>query len=137
LAGQKYPIALDTGWNDWDLEVSGNMAGSARLAVAVENHGADKRLLRVRCGLRLSALTRWVIGAPALAGFVSLLSGWIVAAGMLVVLAVAAGGFAGWQLAVFGGRLHRLIETAARECRLIPVEPIAPAGAAVRAASAA
>jgi glycosyltransferase involved in cell wall biosynthesis len=137
LAAEKYSIVLDTGWNDWDLEVSGNLAGVARVTVAIENHGADRRLLRLRCGLRLSPLFRWIIGGPALMGLLSLLFGWIVAAGMLFVLAFAACGFAGWQLAVFGGRLHRLSEAAARECQLIPVEPIAPTGAAVRAAPAA
>jgi glycosyltransferase involved in cell wall biosynthesis len=125
LATEKYPVALDTGWDDWDLRVNGNLAGSVRIAVATENHGADKRLLRARCSLRLSPLACCVVGIPAVLSLVSLLSGGAIAAAIFLVLTVVAGGFTGWQLAIFGGRLHRLIEAAARENRLIPVEPIA------------
>jgi hypothetical protein len=126
LADEKYPTALGTGWDDWDLRIDGNLAGSARVAVATENHGADKRLLRARCALRLSPPARWVIGVPALATPVSLFAGSTVTAVILFFLTVVACGFAGWQLAVFGGRLHRLIEAAARESQLAPVETIEP-----------
>ena len=38
----------------WDLEVGGGMFGSARLSMAVENHGSGRQLLRIRCWPRCS-----------------------------------------------------------------------------------
>lgn len=51
LALRRYRIAVDSGWNDWDIEVSRGVWTSARIAVAVENHTGAKRLLRVRTTL--------------------------------------------------------------------------------------
>jgi hypothetical protein len=42
-----------------------------------------------------------------------------------------AAGLLFWQGAVFGGRLHRLIEAAAREAGLLPVDPLARTAAPV------
>ena len=134
LTERKYPLVLDTGWRDWDLEAGGNLAGIGRVAVAEENHGAEKRLLRVRCALRPTRLAVAAIGVPALMTLLSLVSGWHVAAAFFVLLTVIAGGAVLWQIAVYAGRLHRLIEAAAREAGLVPVDPITrgapPAGPA-------
>ena len=46
LIPRKYLIAIDPGWNDWDLEVHRGIWSKARLTVAVENHGGTKRLLQ-------------------------------------------------------------------------------------------
>lgn len=35
-------------WDRWDLQVRGGMLGSARLRIAIEDHGAGRQLLRVR-----------------------------------------------------------------------------------------
>ncbi len=51
LALRRYRIAIDSGWNDWDIEVSRGVWTSARITVAVENHTGSKRLLRVRTSL--------------------------------------------------------------------------------------
>jgi O-antigen biosynthesis protein len=120
-----YPSAIESGWSVEDLAMAGGIAGRARIALAVENHGADKRLIRVRASLRVSRLARWIVGglaAVALAGAVVGSSG---VAATFAVLALAAAGAAGWQLARFTGRLHRIVEAAAREAGLIPVAPLA------------
>jgi hypothetical protein len=54
LIPRKYLIAVDPGWNRWDLEVYRGIWSKARLTVAVENHGGAKRLLNVRCAVRLT-----------------------------------------------------------------------------------
>src|SRR5205814_2263474 len=42
---RKYLIAVDPGWNRWDLEIYRGVWSKARLTVAAENHGGSKRLL--------------------------------------------------------------------------------------------
>jgi hypothetical protein len=124
LAAAKLPLAIGTGWSDWDVAVDGNLAATARVTIAEENHGADKRLLRVRCALRAPALTRWVFGGLAALTLVSLLGHSRAGMAIAIVVAIGVGGLVLWQAAVFGGRLHRLIETAAREAGLTAVDPL-------------
>jgi O-antigen biosynthesis protein len=128
LAAANLPHVLDTGWSDWDVAIDGNAVATARVTAAEENHGADKRLLRVRCALRPTPLTRWVLGGLAVLATGCLLghsrAGFIAG----IVAAIGVGGLFFWQASVFGGRLHRLIEAAAREVGLTPVAPLARAG---------
>ena len=58
LVLRKYLIAIDQGWNDWDVEVYRGIWSRANVKVAVENHGGPKRLFRVRCGVQLSFLAK-------------------------------------------------------------------------------
>ncbi|HZP42923.1 MAG TPA: glycosyltransferase [Candidatus Binatia bacterium] len=64
LIPRKYLIAVDPGWNRWDLEVYRGVWSKARVTVAAENHGGPKRLLNVRCEVRLTR-----IAELALAGY--------------------------------------------------------------------
>ena len=73
LIPRKYLIAVDPGWNPWDLEIYRGIWSKARLTVATENHGGTKRLLNVRCEVRLTRVSEL-----ALLGF-----GLGVAAGLL------------------------------------------------------
>jgi glycosyltransferase involved in cell wall biosynthesis len=124
---ERYAAAIDAGWEDWDLEIAGGPVGGARILIAGENHGSDKRLLRVRSALRLSCLAWAVIGGFAFLAVTSLVFGWGLAAAIFAVLAGAGGGLAAWQLALFARRLHWFIEAAARETELVPVDPLARA----------
>jgi glycosyltransferase involved in cell wall biosynthesis len=124
LAAAKLPLALDTGWSDWDIAVDGNLAATARVTAAAENHGAEKRLLRVRCALRPTMLTRWVLAGLAVLALACLLGHGRVGAVICSLAAIAVGGLFFWQAAVFGGRLHRLVEAAARAAGLTPVYPL-------------
>jgi hypothetical protein len=124
-AAEHRSVAMDAGWEDWDLEISGRPAGGARILVAGENHGADKRLLRVRTTLRLSRPARVAIGGLATLSLISLVCGGTTAAAGFAALAVAAGGAALSQLLLFARRLHRMIEVAAQQSALVPVQPLA------------
>jgi len=53
-----YLIALDPSWNRWDLEIYRGVWSKARLTVAAENHGGSKRLLNVRCEVRLTRVSQ-------------------------------------------------------------------------------
>jgi glycosyltransferase involved in cell wall biosynthesis len=130
---EHYPVAMDGGWRDFDLDIAGGPVGGARILVAGENHGADKRLLRVCATLRPSLLTRIVIGGLGIATLASLVFGWGTAVVIFAALTAAGAGIAVWQLLQFARHLHRLIEVAASECALIPVELLARAAPRVDA----
>ena len=57
LLPRKYLIAMDQGWSQWDLEICQGPWAKAQVKTAVENHGGAKRLLRVRCALRMSRVS--------------------------------------------------------------------------------
>ncbi len=57
LIPRKYLIAVDPGWNRWDLEIYRGIWSKARLTVASENHGGLKRLLNARCEVRLTRVS--------------------------------------------------------------------------------
>jgi cellulose synthase/poly-beta-1,6-N-acetylglucosamine synthase-like glycosyltransferase len=58
LIPRKYLIAVDPGWNRWDVEIYRGIWAKARLTVATENHGSLKRLLRARCEVRLTRVSQ-------------------------------------------------------------------------------
>ncbi|HWB50625.1 MAG TPA: glycosyltransferase, partial [Stellaceae bacterium] len=124
---QHYTVAIDEGWADWDVEIGGALGGSARILVIGENHGADKRLLRVRAAPRLSGVVRLLLGGFAALTIGSLTVGAMAAAALCAACTLAVGAAAAWQLALLAGQLHRLVELASREVALIPVAPLAPA----------
>jgi O-antigen biosynthesis protein len=62
LIPRKYLIAVDPGWNRWDLEIFRGIWAKARVTVATENHGGTKRLLNVRSELRLTRVSQLTLG---------------------------------------------------------------------------
>lgn len=48
LVGQGTVVRSGGDWDSWDLQVRGGMLGSARLRMAIEEHGAGSQLVRVR-----------------------------------------------------------------------------------------
>jgi glycosyltransferase involved in cell wall biosynthesis len=67
LIPRKYLIAVDPGWNRWDLEVYRGIWSKARIAMAAENHGGNKRVLNVRCAVRLTRVSQLALIAFAAA----------------------------------------------------------------------
>ncbi|HTT78796.1 MAG TPA: glycosyltransferase [Stellaceae bacterium] len=125
LLPQKYFVVADTGWSKWDLKISRGLWSRALVTVVAENHGGDRRLLRVRCAMRASGLARLLVRCYAMALAGSLIVGAPLAA--LAILAVAAANLAviGVRVATFGRLMHRIIETVARPTALLPAAPIA------------
>ncbi len=68
LERRQFRVAIDSGWNDWDLEISQSVWTRARVQVAVENHGGQKRLLRVRASLHPARVALVAIGVCVTAG---------------------------------------------------------------------
>ncbi len=124
LVRQKYFVMPDTGWSSWDLEIARGLCSRALVTVCVENHGGGKRLLRVRCAMRLSRFALFLLRFYAISTALALILGWPVAAAAIggaglinfAVMAIRLGGFA--------RMMQRIVETVARPIGLIPLAPL-------------
>jgi glycosyltransferase involved in cell wall biosynthesis len=125
LAPQKYFIVPDTGWSDWDLKIARGLWSRALVLVAAENHGGEKRVLRVRCTMRLSRLSAFVLRAYAVVTAVALIANAPAIAAVIGGLGLAHFGYIAYRTERFGGLMHRIIETVAKQAELKPLEPIA------------
>jgi O-antigen biosynthesis protein len=122
LLPRKYLVAVDHGWSHWDLEICQGPWAKAQLRVATENHGGTKRLLRVRCALRLSRVSIVFfcayVGAAALAG----LMGLPIIAGVAGLVGCAHGGGILYQKFHIGNALYHVLESVASKLRFVPAE---------------
>lgn len=121
LTPQKYFIVADQGWNDWDLKIARGLWSRALVLVCTENHGGEKRLLRVRCQMRLSRFSAFVLRAYAIATAAALIldaPGW---ASVVGVLGVAQSVLIAYRTIEFGRLMHRIIETVAKHQNLAPL----------------
>ena len=123
LVPQKYFVMPDTGWSGWDLKIARGLCSRALVLVCAENHGGSKRLLRVRCRLRLSRLAVFLLRGYALSTAFALLVGWPIAAAALAMAGLVNIAVMGAKLAAFARLMHRIIEAVARPAGLIPLEP--------------
>jgi GT2 family glycosyltransferase len=124
LLPQKYFIVADTGWSKWDLKIARGLWSRALVTVCAENHGGNKRLLRVRCAMRLSSLGRVLLRCYAAAAAGSLILGSPAAALVFFAIGLANLGVIFWRLVTFGRLMHRIIEQVARQAQLLPAEPV-------------
>ena len=121
LLPRKYLIAMDQGWSQWDLEICQGPWAKAQIRAATENHGSGKRLLRVRCALRMSRVSFACLGLYAVlmtvAAFLS-----------MPQIAVAAGtgsihgGAILHQKFRLGRVLYHVLESLAHKLDFVPVQ---------------
>jgi GT2 family glycosyltransferase len=126
LLPHKYLVVADTGWSNWDLKIPRGLWSRALVTVVAENHGGDKRLLRVRVALRLSGLARTLLRFYAALVAASLILGAPIAGLIFFAIAAANIGVIGWQLIAFGRLMHRVVEAVARSAGLMPAGPTGP-----------
>jgi len=116
VTARKYLVLVDQGWSDWDLEVHGGLWSRARIKVASENHGGERRVLRIKCEIRgswllslgtLSAITLALLGLKI--GFVPLI---LTAAALVMSVAFVREGLG------LGRMVHEVLQTVARRARL-------------------
>ena len=136
LLPQKYFVVADTGWSKWDLKISRGLWSRALVTVCAENHGGARRLLRVRCAMRLSSLARMVLRAIAVLVAGSLILGSPIMALAFLAVGIVNLGVIFRQLVTFGRLMHRIIETVGQQAGLTPAEPIRPARSSIEAARA-
>jgi GT2 family glycosyltransferase len=127
LLPQKYFVVPDAGWSDWDLKIARGLWSRALITVCTENHGGAKRLLRVRCAMRMSSLARYLVRLYAALIAAGLILGSPMTAAIFCAIGLFNVGVIGWQLFAFGRLMHRIIETVAGHARLIAIDPIARA----------
>jgi hypothetical protein len=120
---EQYLVGIDRGWNPWDLEVSRGLWSKARLAVAVENHGGQRRLSNVRCELRLTRVSRTALIAYGLALAGVLLAGWMEAAAVVAGLGVLNLAAILSESLRLGRVVHHTLDEAAARLGLSPVDP--------------
>ncbi len=133
LTPQKYFIVADQGWNDWDLKIARGLWSRALVLVCTENHGGMKRLLQVRCAMRLSRFSAVVLRGYAVALAAALILHVPAAATVIGALGLAQSALVAYRTLEFGRLMHGIIETVAKHVELTPV---APAGEASIVASA-
>jgi hypothetical protein len=122
LLPRKYLIAMDQGWSDWDLEICQGPWAKAQIKTATENHTGQKRLLRVRCALRMSRIS---VACLCSYGIVAILAASL---SMPELAAVAA--FTAWihgsaiiyQKFRLGHLLYHVLESLAHKLEFVPVE---------------
>jgi hypothetical protein len=124
LARRKYFVLVDQGWSEWDLEAHGGVWSRGRIKVCTENHGGERRVLRVKCALRTSRLARGILaGAVVLVGL-GLRLGWpaLAAAGLAVGVGTAAGLLR--EAVGLGRMLYDALQGVARRARLHYAPPL-------------
>jgi hypothetical protein len=124
VASRKYFVVADRGWSGWDLEVYGGLWSRGRVKVATEYHGGGRRVLRAKCAVRSSLLSRVGASAVLLAGALGVALGWV----PLVVAslgAVAIGGVAfAREARSLAWTIDRALTTVARRARLHYAPPL-------------
>jgi hypothetical protein len=92
----------------------------SEIAVAVENHGGNKRLLRVRCRQRLSSVAKLTLGACALL----VVAGAVFSVREMIRVAIALGAI-NFALLLYknyrlGQILHHVLEIVSQTLHLVP-----------------
>src|SRR6185295_5239163 len=88
LIPRKYLIAMDPGWNPWDLEIYRGIWTKARVGVATENHGGNSRVLNARVEVRPTRVSQLALGGFAVSALIGLLFGVPELAGVGVALGI-------------------------------------------------
>ncbi len=118
LAARKYFVLVDQGWSEWDLEAHGGIWARGRIKVCTENHGGERRVLRVKCALRISRLARGVLTGAAVGAALGLQLGLPTLAATNVAIGVVAGAALLRESVGLGRMLLDALQGVARRARL-------------------
>jgi len=121
LIPRKYFLMMDEGWSDWDLKVARGLWSRAYVLVCTENHGGEKRVQRVRCQMRLSRLSTFVLRCYAGTTAVALIAGQPAVGALLALAGLAHFAYIVSETVRFGRIMHRVIEHVSVESGLIPM----------------
>ena len=122
--GQHASGLMMIGDDQFQPQLARGLCTRCLVTVCTENHGGSKRLLRVRCAMRLSQLALFLLrGYAALTAF-ALILGWPIVAAVAGGVGMVNIGAMGWQIVDFGRLMHRIVETVAKQARLLPLEAV-------------
>jgi hypothetical protein len=111
---------VDSGWESWDVEIYCHPWTVVQVSTAEENHGGNKRMIRVRYRLRMSGSTK-LVGACFLlpGGLATLLFDWPAAAATCCLL--VGFGFGAWWRGIFkAAQAVAVVDGLARSLGLVP-----------------
>ncbi len=118
LTDLRWPQVIDAGWSDWDLEVYCHPCTALQICTTQEEHGGQKRLIRVRYRL---TLRRIAVAAMLAGGLITLAASQLhlglAAASVVLGLVVLAA--AGWRGARAAAQVTRIVDGAAIRLGLI------------------
>jgi hypothetical protein len=124
LARRKYFVLVDQGWSEWDLEAHGGVWSRGRIRVCTENHGGERRVLRVKCALRTSRLARGVLVGAAVMASLGLQLGLPALAAAGVAAGVGMGAGLLREAIGLGRTLYDALQGVARRARLHYAPPL-------------
>jgi GT2 family glycosyltransferase len=122
LLPRKYLIAMDQGWSHWDLEICQGPWAKAQVKTAVENHGGAKRLLRVRCALRMSRVSAGCMTLYVAAMALALCLGMNYLAVSIGIVGLLHGCAILYQKFHLGRVLYHVMESLAHKLEFVPVQ---------------
>ena len=93
------------------------------MLVCTENHGGMKRLLRVRCAMRLSRLSAFVLRGYAVATAAALILDAPAAAAAIGGIGLLQSALIAYRTVEFGRLMHGILETVAKSQGVSPVAP--------------
>jgi glycosyltransferase involved in cell wall biosynthesis len=126
LIPRKYLIAMDPGWNPWDLEIYRGIWTKARVAVATENHGGTHRVLNARVEIRWTRVSQLAIGGFALASACGFAFGVPELAGVGVALGIVNLCVIATETLRLARVLYDALDTVAHAIALKPMNGVAP-----------
>ncbi|HKW91532.1 MAG TPA: glycosyltransferase [Methylomirabilota bacterium] len=124
LTARKYFVLVDQGWSEWDLDVHGGIWACGRIKVCGENHGGERRVLRVKCSLRTSRLTRGVLLGAVVAAGLGLHLGLPVLAAAGAAIGLVTGAALVREGLALGRTLYDALHSVARRARLHYAPPL-------------
>jgi hypothetical protein len=122
LVPRKYLIAMDQGWSQWDLEICQGPWAKAQVKTAVENHGGSKRLLRVRCALRMSRVSLICLSLYAVITTIAAFLAMPQIALAALVVGLIHGSAILYQKFRLGHVLYQVMESLAHKLEFVPVQ---------------
>lgn len=121
LLKSKYFIAVDQGWSDWDLEIYRGIWSKAQINVCAENHGGNKRLLRVRCALKMSQFATIAMVGYSLYTLVAIILGMPEVALVTVVIGMVNAAVILYQNFRLGRIFYHVMEIVAKRTSLLAI----------------
>jgi len=121
LLPRKFLLAIDQGWDDHDITIHRGIWSQTDVKVAVENHGGNKRLFRIRCRVREALLTRVVLPSLIALTIVAWLAGLAEVAVLAALLAAILALVVGSDNVRVGRLVYHVLEIVAKQIGLGPV----------------
>jgi len=123
LRPRGYPVVVDHGWREWDLEIHRGVWARVRLVAAAEDHGGGRRLLRLRCAPRPSVIGTVLVASALAAALVLATLGATGGAGVFAMAGAVALVHGVRSVAALGRVVHEAAEAVAERLGLADGDP--------------